>query len=164
MSGRVPIGVALALLVASGCQSGPEPIRYGQQECAFCRMRIADPRFASELVTAHGKTVVFDALECLIEFAAGDGGAAAAGGTVWVSDFSRPGELIDARGAVFLRSDGVRSPMGLNALAFAAPAALEQARAQYPGTLVTWDELQPLAHALHARRAEQRSAPGASRP
>jgi copper chaperone NosL len=164
VSGRVAGGVALALLVAGGCRSGPEPIRYGQQECAFCRMRVADPRFGSALVTAHGKTVVFDAVECLIEFAARDGGAAAAGGSFWVSDFSRPGELIDARGAVYLRSEGVRSPMGLNALAFAAPSALAQARAEYPGTVVTWGELQPLAHAVHARRAEQRPVPGATRP
>ena len=46
--------LSLALLVAS-CAPKAEPIDYGKEECAFCKMTIVSPQFASEGVTQKSK-------------------------------------------------------------------------------------------------------------
>jgi copper chaperone NosL len=112
-------------------------------------MRIADPRFGSELVTVRGKVYKFDSVECLVAFSKRGDVAAADVHSLWVSDFANPGRLIDARSARYLRSDEIHSPMGLNALAFGAPADLEAARRQHQGEILSWEELRPLAGQAH---------------
>lgn len=127
--------------------SGPEakPIMYGTDQCAACRMGIADQKFGSELVTSTGKSYVFDSPECMIEFAHGGNVDAKQVHSVWVTDFINPGTLIDARSAWYLASDMIKSPMGLNVAAFADQQAAERARINYVGTLMRYDGVVALA-------------------
>lgn len=106
-------GVSVLMLVlASACGSNkPVPILYDVDACAFCRMQISDPRFGAEIVTKHGKPIKFDSIECLVSYykqsiAAGDVAS------VWVSDFTHPGTLIDASTARFVDLGPGRAPMG----------------------------------------------------
>ena len=39
----------------TGCSTEPLPIRYGQDNCDFCKMTISDHRFGAEIVTKKGK-------------------------------------------------------------------------------------------------------------
>ncbi|WP_431210053.1 nitrous oxide reductase accessory protein NosL [Puia sp. P3] len=67
--GRVIPGVALVgvVLLLQGCQTGPEPILYGQDDCSFCKMSFTDKRFGGEVCTKKGKVYKFDDLHCLVE-------------------------------------------------------------------------------------------------
>lgn len=63
--------VICALLLVVGCarpSSGPVPIAYDKEACAYCRMLIGDPRFAAQLVTDAGEVYSFDDPGCLFRF------------------------------------------------------------------------------------------------
>ena len=52
----------------SGCSNAPEPIAYGHMSCDFCKMTVVDQQYAAQLVTTKGKSFVFDAAECMINY------------------------------------------------------------------------------------------------
>jgi copper chaperone NosL len=103
-----------SLVLALSCAPGvPDAILYGVDACAYCRMQISDQRFGAVLVTAKGRTVKFDSIDCLIAYfhrasAEREGG----GATVWVSDFRNPGTLLRADTARFINLGPGRTPMG----------------------------------------------------
>jgi len=110
MMRRIITAFVLALAAACGSNK-PQPILYDADACTFCRMQISDPRFGAEIVTRHGKPIKFDSIECLVSYykqarAAGDVAS------VWVSDFTHPGTLIDASTARFVDVGPGRAPMG----------------------------------------------------
>ena len=45
----------LGLMSFTSCSAGPEPIRYGQDNCHHCKMTLTDKRFGAEIVTQKGK-------------------------------------------------------------------------------------------------------------
>ena len=102
----------LCALVAVACSpAGPRPIAYGEATCDFCRMTVGDERFGSEFVTAHGKVMTFDSIECLAGYAA-QVVASGTAGEAYVADFTHPGTLLHADKALFLRATTLHSPMG----------------------------------------------------
>ena len=113
-SGKIAPGAAVAVFAASlmiaGCATGPSEIRYGEDVCVHCRMPIADPRFATELVTETGKVLKFDAIECAAAHA-----SANLAGTDYEAYVHLPDDLsqwVRADNAQFVRSADIRSPMG----------------------------------------------------
>lgn len=144
---RVFLMILSSTIIATGCSS-PEPraVSYGQEDCASCRMRITDRKFAAELVTVTGKTYVFDAPECMLGFVR-------TGTTVrtddvhslWVTDFVHPGTLIDAKTAYYLESDMIHSPMGMNTAAFGIASDRDRAALSFPGTSRNYDAVYELA-------------------
>ena len=129
----------LALVVA--CAPGtPEAIAIGTDNCVFCRMLIADGRFAAAVVTVHGRTVKFDSIECLVAYLRQT--AAREVASVWVSDFRRPGPLIAANTARFIDLGEGRAPMGRG---WAAVASARDAAALGVidiGSIKRWSDLQ----------------------
>ncbi len=109
------LALIVGLLAACG-PAGPRPIAYGKEACANCLMTVSDSRFGAELVTRTGKVHVFDSAECLAEYVRAH--PAEATGSLWVTDFGRPGTLLPAAGADYLRTSEISSPMGLGVAAF----------------------------------------------
>jgi len=109
-------------------------------------MRITDRKFGAELVTSTGKTYVFDAPECML-------GSVRSGNPVskdnihslWVTDFVRPGTLINAQTAFYLESDMIRSPMGMNVAAFSMASDRDRAAMSFPGSARNYDAVYELA-------------------
>lgn len=106
--------VAVAFFAASmfvaGCATGPSEIRYGEDVCVHCRMPIADPRFATELVNETGKVLKFDAIECAAAHA-----SANLADTEYEAYVHLPDDLsqwVHADEAQFVRSAEIHSPMG----------------------------------------------------
>jgi copper chaperone NosL len=117
--------VAVALVgagVGQGCTPRPDPIRYGQDACQFCKMTLVDQRFAAEVVTKKGRSFKFDDLACLVKHAKAEGWADTDLPLVLVADYAHPGTLLDARAAVFVPNDSLRSPMRGDVAAFARTA------------------------------------------
>jgi copper chaperone NosL len=157
------VAVALLALALAACEAKPAPIAYGHDECAYCRMTITDPRFGAELVTRRGRVYKFDSIECLAGFVASGQVPAGDVHSLWVTDFAHPPQLIPAREARYLRSIGLRSPMGLNLAGFARASDLENARTRYGGAASGWDRI--LTEVRESRFLERRSiAPGPPRP
>lgn len=102
--------LVLALIVAGGCNTEPDPIRYGFDVCTFCHMTIVDQQHAAQYLTVKGRTYKFDAIECMIrEIKTIEKGTIA---RYLVADYPRPGTMTDATSATFAISPEIQSPMG----------------------------------------------------
>jgi len=136
---RHALRTAALVLVAACAPGGPEAILYGVDGCAFCKMQIAEPRFAAELVTAHGKSVKFDSIECLLGYVhssiRGDLKS------VWVSDFRNPGTMLDAAQVRFIDLGPGRAPMGRGWAAVATARDAAALGVIDAGAIKRWTEL-----------------------
>lgn len=141
----LPAAPALALLLAvSGCERGPKPIRYGQDECAECRMTLVDQHYGAEFITAKGKVFTFDDINCLLTFRRNAARPPDAGAQSVVINFNRSNAFIPVEQAFFLNHPGLRTPMGSSLAAFTSAAELETVRSQLggePGRILRWPEV-----------------------
>jgi copper chaperone NosL len=136
---RTPAWAAALLSAAAfACgPAGPRPIALGAEECRHCHMTVSDPRFAAELVTRKGKIFVFDDVGCLATFTATGPVPPEQVEGAWVTDLRRPGTLIPAQDAMYLRTDSMRTPMGSHLVAVAREAA-DSLRSALGGELLDW--------------------------
>lgn len=132
--------LALLFLTLSfnACTPSPEPINYGEDECEYCRMRVTDNKYGSEIVTDKGKVYKFDSIECLIEFALEKNIIGDVNQTFLVTNFANPGNLIDTRTAVYVQNDDYRSPMGLNVSAFGSESEAQKFLSENDGRKLSW--------------------------
>ena len=119
--------VAALALLASCAPRGPVPIAYGDADCDYCSMRISDKRYGAELVTGTGRVHQFDAIECLASYYVKAHGSKGSGKgerirAVYVTDSRKPGTLVPAEEALFVRGGARHSPMGLDFTAYGADA------------------------------------------
>ncbi|HEX9109308.1 MAG TPA: hypothetical protein VF832_18830, partial [Longimicrobiales bacterium] len=134
------IALAFALLAVGCSPAGPRPIVYGKEACANCLMTVSDDRFGAELVTRTGKVYVFDSPECLAEYVQAHKGEAE--GSLWVTELDRPGALVSAERAAFVRTPAISSPMGLGVAALDARRPAPQG---LTGPRLSWAQVVALA-------------------
>lgn len=156
---RLAAAPVAALLVGAGLWTGcltdgPQPIDYGVAECTHCRMTVSDERFAAQIVTKTGKAEPFDSIECMVNYLADHGGAAADARGVYVANYAAPGDdLVPAAAAFFLRSGAIASPMGGGLAAFSAASDRDEALARLGGEALAWADVQRLSvQPTHAHR------------
>ncbi len=126
----------IALFLVS-CSIEPQPIQYGKEDCAYCKMTIADPRFGCEFVTKKGKAFKFDSNECMVNYISKRNIEEASISLLLSSDFSSPGNFINANNAFFVMSDSIQSPMGAGIAAFSDKKSSER----YDGKNLKWTDL-----------------------
>lgn len=131
-------GIVVSL---AGCQSGPVPLRLGQDACDFCKMTISHPNYGAELITKKGKIYRFDDLTCLFAFVPTGVVAENAVRDYYIVDFSTGGELVKATEGYFLKSDKIRGPMGGDIAAFKHADSLAKFQDQLGGDVTKWQEL-----------------------
>jgi copper chaperone NosL len=137
------LAALFALMSFSSCSSGPEPIRYGQDNCHFCKMTLMDKRFGAEIVTQKGKVFKFDDLNCLVNFMkSGELSLADIAQTLSI-DFKNPCSFVDVQKALFLKSEAIKSPMRADIACFADLQTMEALRAEIGGgQRLAWVEVQ----------------------
>ena len=141
-SGRVVPGVAVVCILLSlqGCAAGPEPIHYGQDICAFCKMGFTDKRYGGELCTKKGKVYKYDDLHCLREaLKAGSPGRGDVAGIYFIDFIGGP--WVRAEEAYLLRSAELHTPMGSNTAAFADSVSFRMNQGKFNGQLLKWKDL-----------------------
>ena len=124
-------------LLAVACSPKAEPIDYGKEECAFCKMTIVSPQFASEVVTQKSKAFKYDAIECMLQAPQEDKIA-----LHLVCDYLHENTLIDATKATYLISKAIQSPMGAHLAAFASKDEAQKVQAEKGGDLYDWAGIQ----------------------
>jgi copper chaperone NosL len=133
--------VTLGLLAVWACSPQPQPIAYGDDACETCLMGIADERWGSEIVTRTGKIHTFDSVECMVAYLLHEAEPEEVH-SVWVTDFADPPTLISVAEAFFLRSDNLKSPMGLGLTAFGEESIRSRAVLDsFGGDLFSWDQV-----------------------
>ncbi len=134
------ITFAIALLfISAACTSEMRPIDYGKDNCEQCRMTVMNPQYGAGMLTAKGKVLAFDAGECLVRYVKTKGKNDKE--QYFVSDYHKPGTLIDAGKAVFVHGENIQSPMGGNLAACSNLAAAEALQQELGGELLTWEQL-----------------------
>ncbi len=112
-----------ALFIFGSCASQSDPIQYGHDQCAFCKMTIMDKNYGAELLNKNGKAFKFDSPECLISYVDMLGLSESEVGTELVTSYGGGASLIPAGTAVYLKSAALHSPMGADITAFSTRAA-----------------------------------------
>jgi len=136
----------LLLLTITACRPGPKEIMIGHDECAHCRMIISEKPYASQMVSTTGKTWAFDSIECLAAYELEENIEHDRIHSRWVPDFMKPEVWVNSDQALFLYSDVLRSPMGLNLSAYSSAEESTLQQAEYGGEVKTWLEVMELVN------------------
>lgn len=140
--------LGLASLSLTGCgPSGPRPLALGEEPCTHCHMTLADPRFAAEALTPHGKAMAFDDVGCLAAWLGENSGPV---GSAWVMSFVDRTAWLRADSAVYLQVDSIRTPMASGLLALRPGAEADSVAHALGGRRLTWAEVLAAPHAHHA--------------
>lgn len=136
------IGLFAAMSFAA-CSTGPEPIRYGQDNCHHCKMTLTDKRFGAEIVTQKGKVFKFDDLNCLVNYLKSGITPAASIAQIVAVDFKKTGAFVAVEQALFLENEAIRSPMRADIACFSDSKELEVVKTEIGGGKeLTWAEVQ----------------------
>jgi copper chaperone NosL len=127
-------------LVLACVPATPDAIAFGLDLCDFCHMQIDDRRFAAVLVTAKGRTMKFDSIECLLGYVRGEGHSRDAS-AIWVSDARHPGTMLRADSARFVDLGPGRAPMGRGWAAIPTAADAAALGTSDTATVKQWSEL-----------------------
>ena len=131
-------------------RSGPEPIIYGRDVCAHCRMHLSQPGFGGELRDARGTLTKYDDVGCLLR-------AMLEKRTeipeAWVEDHES-GRLVPLLTARLVRTGRSTTPMGSGIVAFADEAGARDFARTAGGELVELEEL--VRHPARLAREEGR--------
>lgn len=135
--------ILISSLLLSSCSSGPSPIKYGVDDCHFCKMKISDTRFGAELLTKKGRNYKFDDSVCLIEFLKENTIENEKIQSLYLASFYAPQELLDVQGAVLLKSDEINGPMSGTVVALRGKEEAKKLEAELTGDneIVSWEDL-----------------------
>lgn len=131
------IAYFICFFLIVSCNYEAEPIRFNEDQCAYCKMTISDPKFGAELISDKGRIYKFDAVECLIPYMHENQNEYA---RVLSIAYDHPGQLYPIDSLTFLISDSIRSPMGANVLSF-KDKSLAKKHAEN-GAVYPWKALQ----------------------
>ena len=129
----------ILLLAFSACQPEPKPISYGNDDCTFCKMTIADSRYGAEFVTDKGKVYKFDAIECMADYV--NKNAELPSSFLLVNTYDNPKALVSTAECTFLISDNLPSPMGAYLTAFYDKVKADSMQKVKSGSLYSWNEI-----------------------
>lgn len=133
-----------SLALAACGPRGPAAIELGQESCGYCRMVVDDARFAAQLISARGKTHVFDSIECMASYDVANEKSGNAPRGRWVSDFRAPGSWLRAEDALYMQGIRSRSPMGYSLAAFAPASDTAALARELGGRVMRWNEVRAL--------------------
>jgi copper chaperone NosL len=133
--------ISIAIFLAS-CNSQPEPIVAGKDQCCFCKMMVSDSKFGGEIVTTKSKKYKFDDMHCLLAFIKSKTINESEIKDVYISDFSSDNHpLINVKTAMLLQSDLFKTPMNGDVAGFANETEMNKIKAAYNAKIVSWQEL-----------------------
>lgn len=134
---RIYFLVTVIICFSFCCQQPNDavPIKYGRDQCAFCRMTISNPQFGAELITDKGRVLMYDATECLVNQLNKE---PISYNRLYAVPYDQPNSLIPVEKLNFLISPDFRSPMGANLTAYMDSSNLAQ---KYREQLIPWSQL-----------------------
>ena len=143
MAGKIGALAAFFVLMSfTSCTTGPEPIRYGKDNCHHCKMTLTDKRFGAEILTSKGKVYKFDDINCLVNFLKSGEVPAENIAQMLAVDFKKSGAFVAVQEAFFLQNEAVKSPMRGDVASFTNKKDLETVKAEIGGGKeMNWEEV-----------------------
>lgn len=125
------LGLLGAVVFWPVSRSGPEPIAYGRDACAACRMHLSQPGFAGEIRDAGGVLTKYDDIGCLLRVL----GTRPEPVTAWVEDHG-DASLVPLLAAHLVRIGPGATPMGGGVIAFREERAARTFAAANAGEVI----------------------------
>jgi len=138
----ISLMAAWLTLTLSSCNTSPQPIRIGQDNCDFCKMTISDNKFGAEIVSKKSKVYKFDDTHCIVAFINSSKIDKKEIAEIYFTDFIPPHKLINVKDAYFLQSPSLKSPMNGNIAAFNHEDSLTSMLPKFYGNKITWEDMQ----------------------
>ncbi len=135
------LAVVFLTTLLTSCNTNPEPINVGKDNCNYCKMTISDARFGVEVISKKGKIFKFDDVKCMLGFIEQDTLFKAKIKDIYVTNYLLPSQLINTKQAYLLHSIEFRSPMGGNVSAFDNVESLNKINTEFKGSLIKWEML-----------------------
>lgn len=142
-SKKTPKAAAVVLIVFAFLSCGsnePKPIKLNVDNCDFCKMQIADGKFAAEVITQKGRYYKFDDISCMVQYAKENNKVEYA--RYFVSDYNSENTLIEAGSSFFVKGGSISSPMRGNIAAFTSQQAAKSAAESLGAAATTWEQIQ----------------------
>ena len=130
------------MIVLASCRPGVKPIDYALDKCDHCHMSIVDKQFGCEIVSQKGKVFKFDAVECMVNYIHVTNMDEASLAHIVTNTLDKPAELLDAKSAVYLVSENMPSPMGMDINPFFGPENASKHQSENGGVIYSWVQLQ----------------------
>lgn len=140
-SSVVAIFILTSVLIVSCQGKGVEPIKLNVDQCAFCKMSIADGKFGSEIITTKGRVYKFDDLKCLTSYIEENKTEVK---SHFVNQFNADNVLIPAETAFYLKDGDISSPMRGNIAAFSTQEEVDLFKEKLNAESLTWEEIRKL--------------------
>ena len=131
------VPIAIVLLILAGCNPKSEPIVFGKDACAECKITIVDPKFGGEIVTKKGRIYKFDDPHCMAGFLKRRGVELDNIHQTLFVDYNDHNNLIKVTSAEFVVSSELKSPMSGNAAAFKDASTAKKKSEEMEGSKVT---------------------------
>jgi copper chaperone NosL len=129
-----------ACLTLASCSREYEPITYGEEACAHCRMTIVDDRFAAEIVDKKGKVFKFDDIQCMKQYITENNKEGK--NLLFVEDYlKKNNSAIDATNAIYLQHEFFSSPMNGNYAAFESEKDAQHLKDSLGIAPIAWNNL-----------------------
>ncbi len=112
------------------------PIKLNVETCDFCKMTIADGKYAAEVISEKGRVFKFDDIMCMIHY--GKENANTKMAAHYVNDYTQDNVLIPAKTAFFLSEGTIQSPMRGGIIAFSSENEAKEFGIKLKAKPVTW--------------------------
>jgi copper chaperone NosL len=129
------------MLLLQSCDTAPEPIVFGKDQCHFCKMIISDRNFGAELVTTKSKVYKFDDTHCLASFLKSNYLKKKEIAALYIVDYAQKEKLIPAETAFLIKADKIRSPMAGNVAAFETEVSMKSFQNLWNAIVIKWEDV-----------------------
>ncbi|MBS1782974.1 MAG: nitrous oxide reductase accessory protein NosL [Bacteroidetes bacterium] len=135
------LSIVLIALLISSCARKFEPIDYGKDGCAHCKMTIVEKQFAAEIVNEKGRVFKFDDISCMKAFAI-ENHFDDSKILLFVADYANPEQaFLDVHSAYMLFSESFKSPMNGFIAAFKSPDEATEFQKKTGAVSADWKSL-----------------------
>jgi copper chaperone NosL len=124
----------LIIFLLACSNHNPVDIQSGTEKCEYCKMKISNLRFNSQVRTIKGRTYHFDSIECMLGWKAD-----VQLEKRWVKGYSSQ-KWIELEKAILYQSKELKSPMGAGLSAYSSAEELENIKKEYKGTEIGMEE------------------------
>lgn len=135
------IGICATWILSSCSSDGPQAIKYGKDQCAYCKMTVSDARFGTQLKTKKGRAYHFDDQQCMVAMVKKGEIAKEDVAVFYMPDYANDNKLLAAEGLFYLHSESLKSPMRGDVAAFQHQEDLEETLLHHEGKVMTWEDL-----------------------
>ena len=136
-STTVALLVFLSFSFFSCAKTEVVPIKLNVDTCDFCKMTIADGKYAAEVISEKGRVFKFDDIMCMIHYGKENSNTKMT--AHYVNDYTQDNVLIPAKTAFFLSGGTVQSPMRGGIIAFSSENEAKEFGIKLKAKPVTWE-------------------------